>query len=211
MASPMTAIGLAALKSREGVRLTAYKDSVGVWTIGYGSTKGVKQGDKITQARADELLMEDLAAHDITAFVTVPLADHEADALRSIAFNIGLAGAKGSTFIKRLNTGESRQSVAEAIMMWKKPAEIISRREAERDQFLTPYTKALPKARSNDAKPVTAPAEPAAPEPDDILAGAEPEVGEDDDPAARLAELDAAIARLRAALVDVLVAREALS
>lgn len=176
MASPMTAIGLAALKSREGVRLSAYKDSVGVWTIGYGSTKGVKSGDKITQERADELLMEDLAAHDIVAFVTVPIEDHEADALRSIAFNIGLSGAKTSTFMKRLNAGESRQRVAEAIMMWKKPAEIISRREAERDQFLTPYTTALPKARSTDKGRVSAPSPAAAPEP--VTPAPEPPTGQ---------------------------------
>lgn len=157
MASPMTAIGLAALKAREGVRLTAYKDSVGVWTIGYGSTKGVKAGDKITQARAEELLMEDIADHDIMAFVKVPTTDNEADALRSIAFNIGLAGAKGSTFLRRLNAGESRLRVAEAIMLWRKPPEIISRREAERDQFLTPYATALPKARSTDQVRIAAP------------------------------------------------------
>lgn len=153
----MTAIGLAALKSREGVRLTAYKDSVGVWTIGYGSTKGVTPGMKITQAEADKRLMDDLAAHDVMAFVTVPTTDNEADALRSIAFNIGLSGAKGSTFLRRLNAGD-RAGCAAAIMLWKKPPEIISRRTAERDQFLTPYSKALPKARSTDAKPIAAPA-----------------------------------------------------
>jgi lysozyme len=159
-------IGLAALKSREGVRLTAYKDSVGVWTIGYGSTKGVKPGDRITQAEADALLERDIDEHarPILDAVKVPLADHEADALVSIAFNIGVGGFKGSTFLKRLNEG-NRASCAANIMLWKKPPEIISRRTAERDQFLTPYSVALPKARSTDARPVSVPVGVAKPDP----------------------------------------------
>ena len=152
-------IGLAVLKSREGVRLKAYLDSVGVWTIGYGHTKGVKKGDVITQAQADAFLEQDIDSHakPILDAVKVPLAEHEADALVSIAFNIGVGGFKGSTFLKRLNEG-NRASCAANIMLWKKPPEIISRRTAERDQFLTPYSKALPKARSTDAKPIAAPA-----------------------------------------------------
>jgi len=152
-------IGLAVLKSREGVRLKAYLDSVGVWTIGYGHTKGVKKGDVITQAQADAFLEQDIDSHakPILDAVKVPLAEHEADALVSIAFNIGVGGFKGSTFLKRLNEG-NRASCAANIMLWNKPPEIISRRTAERDQFLTPYSKALPKARSTDAKPIAAPA-----------------------------------------------------
>ncbi|MCJ2132439.1 lysozyme [Methylobacterium sp. E-045] len=154
----MTPLGLAALKSREGVRLKAYLDSVGVPTIGYGHIKGVKLGQVITQAQADAFFLEDLASHalPILSAIKVPVADHERDALISIAFNIGVGGFTGSTFLRRLNAGD-RKGCAEAIMMWQKPAAIISRREAERDQFLTPYTKAAPKARSTDAKPVSAP------------------------------------------------------
>ncbi len=161
-------IGLAVLKSREGVRLKAYLDSVGVWTIGYGHTKGVKKGDVITQAQADAFLEQDIDSHakPILDAVKVPLAEHEADALVSVAFNIGVGGFKGSTFLKRLNEG-NRASCAANIMLWNKPPEIISRRTAERDQFLTPYSKALPKARSTDAKPIAAPSavSPPAPQP----------------------------------------------
>ncbi len=159
----MTPLGIAALKSREGVKLSAYLDSVGVWTIGYGHIKGVKLGQVITQAQADAFFLDDLASHalPILSAIKVPVADHERDALISIAFNIGVGGkAPGfitSTFLKRLNAGESRERVAEAIMMWAKPKEITSRRQAERDQFLTPYSKAAPRARSTDAKPVSAP------------------------------------------------------
>ncbi|MBO1021482.1 lysozyme [Methylobacterium sp. SD274] len=154
----MTPFGLAALKSREGVRLKAYLDSVGVPTIGYGHIKGVKLGQVITQAQADAFFLEDLASHalPILSAIKVPVADHERDALISIAFNIGVGGFTGSTFLRRLNAGD-RAGCAEAIMMWKKPEEIIFRRTAERAQFLTPYSKAAPKARSTDAKPVSAP------------------------------------------------------
>lgn len=153
----MSPLGLAALKSREGVRLKAYLDSVGVPTIGYGSTKGVKLGQTITQAQADALFLNDLASHalPILSSIKVSVADHERDALISIAFNIGVNGFKGSTFLRLLNQGD-RAGCAAAIMAWRKPPEIITRRTAERDQFLTPYSVRAPKARSNDARPVKA-------------------------------------------------------
>ena len=52
-------LALEQLKIDEGCRLTAYQDTVGVWTIGYGHTGGVKKGDKITQKEAEEFLLED--------------------------------------------------------------------------------------------------------------------------------------------------------
>ena len=57
-----------AIKRFEACRLTAYQDSVGVWTIGYGHTKGVKRGDKITQQQADEYLRADLATYEAATF-----------------------------------------------------------------------------------------------------------------------------------------------
>lgn len=154
----MTALGIAALHAREGVRLKAYLDTQGVWTIGYGHTKGVKKGDRITQAQADAFFLDDLASHalPILTAIKVSVADHERDALISIAFNIGVNGFRRSTFLKRLNAGD-RAGCAAAIMMWTKNKELISRRTAERDQFLTPYRVRAPKARSTDARPVTVP------------------------------------------------------
>ncbi len=151
-------VGLAALKSREGVRLTAYRDSVGVPTIGWGHTLGVKMGQQITLAQAEAFLRSDIDTHaaPILAAIKVPVTENERDALVSIAFNIGVAAFKGSTFLSRLNKGD-RPGCAEAIMWWKDPSEILSRRTAERDQFLTPYTVRLPKARSTDARPVGVP------------------------------------------------------
>lgn len=140
-------IGLKVLKEREGVRLKAYKDSVGVWTIGWGHTAGVKPGDQISRATAEAYLAADIDSHaaPILAAVTVPLTQNEADALVSIAFNIGIGGFKKSTFLRLLNAG-NKAGCAEAILKWDKPPEIRTRRAAERMQFLTPYTVALPVA-----------------------------------------------------------------
>jgi len=87
----LTEVGLELIKSFEGLRLQSYQDSGGIWTIGYGHTKGVKPGQKITEAQADEFLTEDLeqAEADVQTFVKFPLSDNEYSALVSFAFNLG--------------------------------------------------------------------------------------------------------------------------
>lgn len=154
----MSVIGLATLIAREGRKLTAYKDSVGVWTIGVGHTAAAgepipRKGLTITAAEADAIFARDLAQYEqaVRNAIKVPLADHQLDALASICYNIGQSGFAGSTFVRRINAGASAALIREAILMWRKPAEIISRRAAEADQFATPYSVAMPKARSTDA------------------------------------------------------------
>jgi len=154
----MSAIGLASLIAREGRRLTAYKDSVGVWTIGVGHTAAAgapapKAGMTITATEADAIFARDIVQYEqaVRSAIKVPLADHQFDALASICYNIGQSGFAGSTFVRRINERASAASIREAILMWRKPAEIISRRTAEADQFTTPYSVAMPKARSTDA------------------------------------------------------------
>ncbi len=156
----LTAIGRAALVSREALKTRAYKDSVGVWTIGVGHTSAagdpkVTPGMVITESEALEIFDRDLRQYEaaVDGSVKVSLADHERDALVSICYNIGPGGFRKSTFLKRLNEGD-RAGCAKAIMSWVKPPEVTSRRTAERDQFLTPYEVALPKARSTDRGPV---------------------------------------------------------
>lgn len=158
----LTAIGRAALVAREALKTHAYKDSVGIWTIGVGHTSAagapkVTAGLVISEAEALEIFSRDLTKFETTVdqAVKVPLADHERDALVSICFNIGQGGFAKSTFVKRLNEG-NRAACAVAIMSWLKPPELLGRRTAERDQFLTPYSTALPKARSEDRSPVKA-------------------------------------------------------
>ena len=158
----LSPIGRAALKSREGEVLTAYKDSVGVWTIGVGITTAsglitVKQGLTITAATSDALFTEAVKAYaKPVSDLGVKLEQHQFDALVSLCFNIGQPAFTRSTVAKRLKAGDVK-GAAEAILMWNKPAAIISRRQGEYDQFRTPYAVALPKARRGDRSPVKTP------------------------------------------------------
>lgn len=154
-------IGQAVLISREALRTKAYQDSVGIWTIGVGHTAAAgfpfpEKGMVISEQEARELFAHDLKPYEqaVRDAITVPLADHQFDALLSICFNIGPGGFKGSSFVRRINAGESPARIRDGILMWKKPPEILTRRTAEADQYQTPYAKALPKARSNDKRPI---------------------------------------------------------
>ena len=53
--------GLDFIKSFEGLRLKSYQDSIGVWTIGWGHTRGVKKGQVITKEQAEQFILDDLA------------------------------------------------------------------------------------------------------------------------------------------------------
>ncbi|POR42577.1 lysozyme [Methylobacterium sp. V23] len=161
----LSPIGREALEKREGCRLEAYRDSVGVWTIACGVTTAsglikVTPGLRITEAQADELnarAFARYAGYVRAAIGDKPIQQHQFDAFVSIVFNIGPGGFQGSTFLRRFMAGDP-QGCADAILLWKKPAEIIPRRQAEADQFRIPYGKALPKARRTDLVPIAAPA-----------------------------------------------------
>lgn len=157
----MSAIGIAALISREARRLTAYLDSVGIWTIGIGHTAAAGapvpyRGLTITRAECDAIFARDIVQYEdaVRRAVAVPLADHQFDALGSICYNIGTGGLAGSTFVRLINARAEPAAIRKAILAWKKPPEILSRRIAEADQFQTPYSVRLPKARSTDAQPI---------------------------------------------------------
>jgi lysozyme len=159
----LSAIGQAVLIAREGRRLTAYRDSVGIWTIGIGHTSAagpplVTPGLHLSEAACDALFRRDVARYVRAVADAVPgaLPDHAFDALVSLCFNIGPAAFARSTVVRRLKAGD-RDGAAAAILMWNRPAELIPRRGAEHDQFRTPYDRALPRARRGDAAPVPAP------------------------------------------------------
>ena len=116
--SKMSDAGIAQLKREEGLRLKAYKDEAGVWTIGYGHTgASVFAGQEITEAQADALLRNDLARFEKavtdSVSVMVPLAQHEMDALVSFAFNVGEAGFRNSTLLKKFNAGDKVGAASE--------------------------------------------------------------------------------------------------
>lgn len=156
-------IGRAALEGREGNVLTAYKDSVGVWTIGTGITSAsglikVVPGLKITPAQSDALFaaaVEKYAA-PVRAALSRPVSQPFFDACVSLAYNIGPVAFAHSSVVRLANAGNLPAAI-EAFLMWNKPAAIISRRQGERDQAaLASYDGAKVYARRGDRSPVKA-------------------------------------------------------
>ncbi len=151
--------GRAALALHEGVRLTAYKDSVGILTIGVGHTAAAgppepTPGMTITKEECDAILARDLARFEdaVNRLVTVPLNQNEFDALVSLVFNIGEGAFKNSTVLRKLNAGD-RKGAADAILMWDKAGGhvvkgLTNRRRAERELFLSApsHTEAPPES-----------------------------------------------------------------
>jgi lysozyme len=105
--------GRAFIGRHEGVRLSAYRDAAGLWTIGYGHTAAAgpplpAAGLTITAAEADAILGRDLARFEaaVSRLVTVALSQSEFDALVSFAFNVGEGALGRSTLLKKLNAGD---------------------------------------------------------------------------------------------------------
>lgn len=100
------------LMQREGVRLNAYQDSKGVWTIGYGHTQGVKRGDRITKEQAAAFLAEDMKTHvDPALEMYAGHSDKTKMLAADLAYNAGIRSIqKGSQFWKLAQQGEISQA-----------------------------------------------------------------------------------------------------
>lgn len=137
----MSSRGLAELAGHEGIVTSPYKDSVGIWTVGIGHTAAAGPPDPKAMASvlgvpaALELFRQDVARYEaeVDAAVTVPVSQHEFDALVSFHYNTGAIRYAGLT--KALNRGD-RPKAAEGFLMWRKPAEILPRRRLEGKLFL---------------------------------------------------------------------------
>lgn len=134
--------GISLIKKFEGCELVSYQDSVGVWTIGYGHTKGVKQGMKISKEQANDMLFDELKEYEgyINDYVDVPLAQCQFDALVAWVYNLGPSALKSSTMLKELNKG-NYEKVPSEIKRWNKAGGevlkgLVRRREAEALLFL---------------------------------------------------------------------------
>ena len=103
--------GIELLKHFEGCELKAYQDSVGVWTIGYGHTKGIYEGLEITQSEAEKMLVDELPEYEgyISDKVVPMLQQHEYDALVCWVYNLGPTNLSSSTMLKKLNAGEFKE------------------------------------------------------------------------------------------------------
>lgn len=142
--------GLDLIKSFEGCRLEAYKDPVGIWTIGYGHTKGVRKGQKITSAQATEFLRQDCATAEknVSKFDNIyHWNQNQFDALVSFSYNIGSINgltANGTRSIQQISNKITAYNKAGGKVL----AGLRRRRAAEKKLFNTPVLKACPVCES---------------------------------------------------------------
>ena len=111
--------GIELIRHFEGCCLDAYLCPAGVWTIGYGHTADVKEGDSIDQEAAEAFLIEDLEKFEqaVTRLVEVPLTQQQFDALVSWTFNLGAGNLAESTLLRKLNNYQYAE-VPEQMMRW---------------------------------------------------------------------------------------------
>ena len=136
-----TEILIEKLMEMEGLRLEAYRDAAGVLTIGYGHTKGVREGDRISAYWAKELLREDVeeVAKNVLS-LGVARTEGQLDALTSFAFNVGFGRLCRSTLLKTIRRGGSRNQIRREFKRWvyaggKRLRGLEKRREWEARRF----------------------------------------------------------------------------
>jgi lysozyme len=149
----MTEEGLALIKRFEGLRLEAYRDAVGVWTIGYGHTSmagapDVRQGLRVTDTEAHDILVRDVDAfaRGVRALLRVSLTPSQFSALVSFAFNVGLGGLKRSSVLDAVNT-RNFEAVPRRLNLWTKAGGrvlpgLLRRRAAEGELFMSDNSSA---------------------------------------------------------------------
>ena len=107
------------IKEFEGYSNTAYKCAAGVWTCGYGTTKGITPTTRCTRAEAEQWLLRDLAP--VEAYVnTIPEVNTQGkfDALVDFAYNLGLVNLKQSTLLRKIKEGAPTGDIQEQFRRW---------------------------------------------------------------------------------------------
>lgn len=143
--------GINLIKEFEGCVLTAYDDSTGTYTIGYGHTVGVKRGQKITQAQAESFLKNDLVIYENGVTGTkLSLNQNQFDALVSFAYNCGVGS------LKTLVANRNLKQISEALLLYNKAggkvlAGLVRRRKAEKELF----EKTVPVTQTSSQKTYT--------------------------------------------------------
>ena len=149
----MNSAGLKLLQDFEGYAKAlpdgsceAYADPIGVITIGWGFTVGVKKGDRMTRAEAEERLAREVKHYEngVRAMCERIPNENELAAMTCLAYNIGLAGFARSTVLREHNAGHPL-AAAEAFALWNKAGGkvlpgLTRRRKAEAMLYLTPST-----------------------------------------------------------------------
>lgn len=126
----------------EGFRAQAYRCPAGVWTIGYGTTEGVREGDIISKAKAWERLKVDLNKFGtgVYSLCSATCTQNQFDAMVSLAYNIGL-GAFGRSSVLRMHNAGNHVAAAEAFKSWNKAGGkllpgLVNRRNIESQLYL---------------------------------------------------------------------------
>lgn len=137
------------IKKFEGLELTSYPDTGGIWTIGYGNTvnkdtgQAIKPGDKIDLATAERWLKMDVAERGkkIGELIKVTVTSNQMAALTSLAYNIGTGAFASSTLLRLLNQKADKKLVADQFLRWnkvqgKEVKGLTNRRKLEMELFL---------------------------------------------------------------------------
>lgn len=137
--------GARLIEGFEGFRSCPYRDAVGVWTIGYGSTKGVGPNTKcISRQAAEDRLMREVDAtygHAVNA-LNVDLTQGQFDALTSFVYNVGPGGVGPNTGVGRALRAKNHRRAADELLKWDKAGGralpgLTRRRQAERRLYLS--------------------------------------------------------------------------
>lgn len=139
------------VKSEEGCILHAYKDQVGIWTIGYGTIIyrtgiKVKEGDLITQEQADDLLawQVGLKAGGVNALLgAYRVNQNQFDALVDFTYNLGIGALGESTLLKKLKVNINDPTIRDEFAKWNKAGgkvldDLVKRRKREADLYFEP-------------------------------------------------------------------------
>lgn len=148
----MSQLGILLLKQLEGLKLEAYLDQAGVWSIGYGHTgSDVTPISKITLEEAEDLLDRDINQREVSVVQLVrrPISNNQFSALVIFVFNVGVTHFKLSTLLTLLNNYTDLNTVAKEFAKWNKVEDpksgmlvvdhgLVNRRAQEAKLFLTP-------------------------------------------------------------------------
>lgn len=133
---------LKSIRRFEGFRGKAYQDAKGVWTIGYGHTTQVKEGDIVTRKEAEQLLYEDLRIFEnyVNRLSVCGDSQFRFDALTDFAYNCGIENLRSSTLLRYIHEGRAEDEIREEFMKWtycggRKLRGLVFRRKWEADRF----------------------------------------------------------------------------
>lgn len=145
LAASLTLAGAYLVGPWEGMEKKAYQDVVGVWTVCYGQTQGVKRGDVYTTQQCNDQLAKSLPRYQeqMLRYVKVPLTPYQEAAFISFTYNVGVDSFAKSTLLKKLNQG-NYQGACEELRKWvyaggKKYQGLVNRREDEYKMCIGAY------------------------------------------------------------------------